>query len=164
MEIEERHKGQQREAKDALLNIEIVRRYSPDDPQCDPRHKHCQQIVRPLGERKYRKPKPYQPRGEGRMLEITKAKVARPGDNLGHIRMQALTTLGDGAIDGPQQHIDQERREDRALAARRIDDRVVPATGQSAGGIKGCRKLHARLVSHAYRYSSILRRIKPYSA
>ena len=127
MEIEERHQRQQRQAEDTLLDVEIIGRQPPDDPQRNRRHQHGEEIIGPAGDRKHGEPQPHHPGGERRVL-VAQRQVLRPIEELDHVVVQALARFGDGAVKRPHRDVDRERQHDAALAPRRIAERAVQAS------------------------------------
>src|SRR5450756_790938 len=72
---------------------------------------------------------------------VAPGQVARPGDQFGHVGVQALAAFGDGAVDRPQRQIGRERQQNAALAPRRIDQRA-------AQGVNGLKQAHGQALSH----------------
>src|SRR5437763_11214271 len=61
------------------------------------------------------------------MLGRAESRFARPRDHLAHVEMQVLAALGDGAVERPDRDIARQQREDGALAAPRVGERIEQA-------------------------------------
>ena len=142
MEIKKWNEREQRERDQAFFSAEVIRKELPGDPQRQRRCQYRQQIVGPVGDRKYCKPTANDDGGKRRMFGKAESKIARPGDQLGHVRMQILVALGDDAVKRPYQEITAQYGEHRAVSPHRIVDRVDQTVKRSIGNAIYCRKLH----------------------
>jgi hypothetical protein len=58
------------------------------------------------------------------MLRVTPRQLAREDVLLGHVGVDVLAPLGEDAVERPERDIAEENRDRRALAPRRVGERI----------------------------------------